>query len=272
MRIAHLIIGIPFALAALILAVHIVVKIRANRRIAAAKEEAAHKEWQRRQAQNKARREQEQQAAWQRAAEERARQERKDAEERARKEREAEKAQKDAERQARAAARAAKQAEKLEAARLLAEYNERALNAARELRNLQQQERREPIYTPAPRFLQQDDQEEQEEQEPRPQRRQAVSLEQFAALHAAPARRGIFAGETLSFTGTIPGIPRREAMQLTKQAGGMAYPHINTHCTLLVVGEGAECNQALEDADRWNTRKITWQTWKQHIEHDAAAA
>lgn len=250
-----------FILAGLVISLHIASRRRTARRQAeaeaAARREAIHREEARQRARQE--REREQAAAANAAA-------------RAAVERARVKAEKETEKQARAEARARKQAEKLEAARLLAEYNERALNAARELRNLQQQKPAEVAANPAAETAPQILQQTEKQQEQPTQRRQAISLDQFAAAHAVPARRGIFAGETIAFTGPIPGIPRREAMQLTKQAGGMAYPHINTRCTLLVVGDGAERNQAMEDADRWNVRKITWQTWKAHIEHDAAAA
>lgn len=249
-----------FILAGLVISLHIASRRRTARRQAEAEAAARREARQREEAKRRAsqEREREQAAAANAAA-------------RAAVERARVKAEKEAEKQARAEARARKQAEKLEAARLLAEYNERALNAARELRNLQQQKPAEVAASPAAETAPQILQQTEKQQEQPTQRRQAISLDQFAAAHAAPARRGIFAGETIAFTGTIPNITRAEAIKQTRAAGGQAFPAINTRCTLLVVGENPGMCQ-LDRADKWNTRKITWQTWKGHIEHDAAVA
>lgn len=160
----------------------------------------------------------------------------------------------------REAARQAKQAARLEAARELAELKERALNAEKALRALKAQP-----AAPAPCDARESSCDEDGIL--------TLTPDEFAerlAQLGAPSYRPLFAGETVSFTGTIPDIPRREAMRLTKLAGGAAYPHINTHCTLLVVGEGAECNHSRDAADRWNVREMTWQTWKRTIETAAA--
>lgn len=47
----------------------------------------------------------------------------------------------------------------------------------------------------------------------------------------------MFGGEIVAFTGTIPGMTRREAMQAVEANGGKAYSTMPAATTLLVVGE-----------------------------------
>ena len=68
----------------------------------------------------------------------------------------------------------------------------------------------------------------------------------------------IFAGETVSFTGTLPGMTRREAIEAVKKNGGKAYDNMPAGTTILVVGDRPG-KRKLDAADRWigSCRKIT---------------
>lgn len=168
----------------------------------------------------------------------------------------AEKKRKKEEKKAAAAAREAerqrRQAEKLENARQLAEYAEKALQAEKELQALRArnipaaQEPKKPAATT----------EEKSRQEP-----PALSLAQFAAAHADAPQP--FKGQTVSFTGTLydpqgKHVPRAQAMQLVKSMGGKAYETMPAGTTLLVVGDKPGMNK-LDKADEWigQVRKIT---------------
>ena len=142
-----------------------------------------------------------------------------------------------------------KQAEKMEAARQLAEYQERALRAERELRALRTEK---PASAPA------------------------VSLDEFAArilskeksVNNAPKPFDApqsFAHEIVAFTGTLPTMTRAEAIAATQERGGRGYKTINTHCTLLVVGQRPG-RQQQERAASWNIPTITWEEWFKRAE------
>ena len=145
-------------------------------------------------------------------------------------------------RKARQEAREAeKLAEKLNAARLLAEYRERALAAARELQAL---ETSATVLRPA---------------DPAP-----ASAEPSAAPDPAPAPDNTpkpFAGHKVSFTGKMKSMTRRQAAEMVRQAGGLAFTKsMPVGTTLLVVGDtGGNDTQKLEKADEWigQLRKIT---------------
>ena len=133
-----------------------------------------------------------------------------------------------------------KRAERLAAARELAELRERQLKAEKELR---------AIRSGSPAAA------------PDPAKPAAVpSPVKDPAGNAGKTFAQSFAGETIAFTGTIPTMTRREAIQATTDRGGRAYETINTRCTLLVVGERPGNNQ-LDRADNWAVRKITWKQW-----------
>ena len=77
----------------------------------------------------------------------------------------------------------------------------------------------------------------------------------------APAqRRGndAFAGQTVAFTGTLPGMTRREAIAAVQANGGRAFEDMPAGTTMLVVGENPGMRK-LDKADEWITtcRKIT---------------
>lgn len=136
--------------------------------------------------------------------------------------------------EARKAAVAERQAAKLEAARKLAEYKRQALEAERELR--------------------------------------ALRAGKKAAHPAADADRsapmgngaGPFAGETLAFTGKIPGLNREQAIIRTERKGGKGYGTINTRCTVLVIGKApGKCQ--LERAQAWHIKTMTWQEWYMQV-------
>ena len=161
--------------------------------------------------------------------------------------REAEREKARQERAANAAAREeankAKQLEKLENARKLAEYKERAARAERELRGKAAVDfvPEQPAQNLAPAA--------------------AVTLAQFAAEHAETASGNAakpFQGETVSFTGTLSSMTRAQAIERVKQAGGKAYKDMPAGTTLLVVGNNpGEKKQALYDKWIGQCHKIT---------------
>lgn len=67
-----------------------------------------------------------------------------------------------------------------------------------------------------------------------------------------------FAGETVAFTGTLPGMTRREAIEAVKKNGGKAYDNMPAGTTILVVGDRPG-KRKLDNADKWigSCRKIT---------------
>lgn len=149
-----------------------------------------------------------------------------------------------------------RRAERLEAARLLAEYKEREAKAARELREAQR-----AATVPAAQPAQQ-----AQPEQPAARPILEMTLSEFAARVAkrpAPARPvQSFAGEIVAFTGTIPTMTRVEAIHATEERGGKGCAHINTRCTLLVIGEGANPgNTSRTAAERYHTQTITWQEW-----------
>ncbi len=67
-----------------------------------------------------------------------------------------------------------------------------------------------------------------------------------------------FAGETVAFTGTLPGMTRREAIDAVKKNGGRAFENMPAGTTILVVGDRPG-KRKLDNADKWigSCRKIT---------------
>lgn len=105
-----------------------------------------------------------------------------------------------------------RQAEKLQAARELAELKERALQAARELKALQEEKRPETISS-------------------------APDPSAPVAEKAAPQRLKTISGQVVSFTGRLVSMTRQEAIEKVQQAGGQAYyKEMPSFTTLLVVG------------------------------------
>jgi NAD-dependent DNA ligase len=68
----------------------------------------------------------------------------------------------------------------------------------------------------------------------------------------------MFVGETVAFTGTLPGMTRREAIEAVKKNGGKAYDNMPAGTTVLVVGDRPG-KRKLDNADKWigSCRKIT---------------
>ena len=156
-----------------------------------------------------------------------------------------------------------RQAERIAAARELAELKERQLKAEKELRALQASK---PAKDPAPAAA--PDPTAPTQSAPAPAAPAPAPAPDPAKAPAANAPRlfpQTFAGETVAFTGTVPTMTRAEAIRATKERGGSAYERINTHCTLLVVGERAG-NQQRERARSWNIPMITWEEWFQRAE------
>lgn len=79
----------------------------------------------------------------------------------------------------------------------------------------------------------------------------------------------MFGGEIVAFTGTIPGMTRREAMQAVEVNGGKAYSTMPAATTLLVVGEKPG-SEKLELAERrcGQVRRIDAAHFKFMLEQD----
>ena len=106
--------------------------------------------------------------------------------------------------------------------------------------------------------------------------RPAAPAQAAPQANAAPALlpgglRGnnMFGGEVVAFTGTIPGMTRREAMQAVEANGGKAYSTMPAAATLLVVGEKPG-SEKLELAERrcGQVRKIDAAHFKFMLEQD----
>lgn len=67
-----------------------------------------------------------------------------------------------------------------------------------------------------------------------------------------------FAGQMVAFTGTLPGMTRREAIAAVQANGGKAFEDMPAGTTMLVVGENPGMRK-LDKADEWigTCRKIT---------------
>lgn len=150
-----------------------------------------------------------------------------------------------------------KREEKLEYARQMAELKERALQAEKELRALAREagEAKQASQAAAVNL----------KKTAQAARNASPAEEVREALRAIYEAKKPFSGERVAFTGRIPGYTREQAITATAKAGGVGYRHINTLCTLLVVGERPGMGQ-LDQADEWATRKITWQQWQATIQ------
>lgn len=113
-------------------------------------------------------------------------------------------------------------------------------------------------------------------QAPKTRPAQAAETKAAPQANAAPALlpgglRGnnMFAGEVVAFTGTIPGMTRREAMQAVEANGGKAYSTMPAAATLLVVGEKPG-SEKLELAERrcGQVRRIDAAHFKFMLEQD----
>ena len=156
------------------------------------------------------------------------------------------------------AARQARQAERLETARLIAEYQERALAAARELKALETGSQPAPAAAPDPAA------------DPDPGRPETISASAGPAapdpvqLSApAPARDNRpkpFAGQLVSFTGTLKSMKRQQAIDMVKAAGGKACKEMPAGTTILVVGDTKGRNTGkMDKAAEWigQVKRIT---------------
>lgn len=129
---------------------------------------------------------------------------------------------------------------------------------------------------------QQDTQRAARPQAPKARPAQAAKAKPAAPAQAAPQAnaapallpgglRGnnMFGGEIVAFTGTIPGMTRREAMQAIEANGGKAYSTMPAATTLLVVGEKPG-SEKLELAERrcGQVRRIDAAHFKFMLEQD----
>ena len=110
----------------------------------------------------------------------------------------------------------------------------------------------------------------------KPEVKPAAPVQAAPQANAAPALlpgglRGnnMFGGEIVAFTGTIPGMTRREAMQAVEANGGKAYSAMPAAATLLVVGEKPG-SEKLELAERrcGQVRRIDAAHFKFMLEQD----
>lgn len=160
----------------------------------------------------------------------------------------------------REAAKAAKEAEQerkqaagLEAARQRAEYAERELAAKREAKALDR-ERAEiipaPTEQPTEPAMQAEPDSIAPDPEPQPEQRPTITLNVKG--------NNAFAGQVVAFTGKLPGMTRREAIQAVQDNGGRAYTKMPVGTTLLVVGDKPGMCK-MDKADEWigQVRKIT---------------
>ena len=90
-----------------------------------------------------------------------------------------------------------------------------------------------------------------------------------AVLPGGLRGNNMFGGEIVAFTGTIPGMTRREAMQAVEANGGKAYSTMPAATTLLVVGEKPG-SEKLELAERrcGQVRRIDAAHFKFMLEQD----
>ena len=90
-----------------------------------------------------------------------------------------------------------------------------------------------------------------------------------AVLPGVLRGNNMFGGEIVAFTGTIPGMTRREAMQAVEANGGKAYSTMPAATTLLVVGEKPG-SEKLELAERrcGQVRRIDAAHFKFMLEQD----
>ena len=79
-----------------------------------------------------------------------------------------------------------------------------------------------------------------------------------------------FAGETVAFTGKLPGMTRAEAIKAVQENGGRAFEDMSITTTILVVGERPGMTK-LDKADRWigQVRKITAAQFLKMLEQPA---
>lgn len=138
-----------------------------------------------------------------------------------------------------------KQAARLEAARKRAEYAERELAAKRESKAIDRE--RAQIIPDAKPDTEPDDKPTEPDTKP-------------TAPDAKPKFKGnnAFAGQVVAFTGRLPGMTRREAIQAVQDNGGRAYTKMPVGTTLLVVGDKPGMRK-MDKADEWigQVRKIT---------------
>lgn len=148
-----------------------------------------------------------------------------------------------------------KQAAKLEAARLRAEYAERELTAKREAKALERGE-----IIPPPEHDAQHDAEPDVQPDNNPTIPDNNPTQPDARPTIRPTVKGnnAFAGHVVAFTGKLPGMTRRVAIQAVQDNGGRAYTKMPVGTTLLVVGDNPGMCK-MDKADEWigQVRKIT---------------
>lgn len=150
-------------------------------------------------------------------------------------------AEREAARAAREAEQQRKQAARLEAARQRAEYAERELAAKREMKALERAQ-----------IISQPDEQPADAEPPVPEfKRPEMPVAKIKGNNA-------FAGQVVAFTGRLPGMTRREAIQAVQDNGGRAYTKMPAGTTLLVVGDKPGMCK-MDKADEWigQVRKIT---------------
>lgn len=165
-----------------------------------------------------------------------------------------------AKRAQREAEQVARQDAKVQAAREIAEYKERALKAERELMAL----RRASIRPATPQAMP----ESPIVNAPAPVVAPAAKPEPPKPEAPAIIAKGneAFVGQVVAFTGTLPGMKRKEAIAAVVANGGKAYETMTAGTTLLLVGDKPGAHK-MDLADRWigQVRKITPLQFKEMV-------
>lgn len=142
-----------------------------------------------------------------------------------------------------AARKAAEKAKAAEEKRLLAEKKK----AEKDAESAQKQQEKEAARRPVGR----------------PRKQQATPPVDADPVRAESKTANVraFEGQHVAFTGTLPGMTRKEAIAAVTERGGRAYNNMPACTTILVVGNirGDGSTEKLEKADEWigQVRKIT---------------
>lgn len=100
-----------------------------------------------------------------------------------------------------------------------------------------------------------------------------VRMRVESMLESKTANVRAFEGQHVAFTGTLPGMTRKEAIAAVAERGGHAYYSMPACTTILVVGDirGDGSTEKLEKADEWigQVRKITAAEFMAMLHEDA---
>lgn len=143
--------------------------------------------------------------------------------------------------------KAKRDAERLEAARQLAEYRERDLAAARELKALEASAPGSSAEAKQPETI--------------PAETPTASAPVKSSADPVPVKSSkAFAGQIVSFTGSLKSMTRSKAIEMVKAAGGKAYESMPAGTTILVIGDTKGMNtNKMDKAAEWigQVKRIT---------------